>query len=101
MISVKTVDDIDEAIEHINEHGTRHSECIMTEKQENAEDHRACAAMLAGAAQLMLFQRSHARSPPFTLLRLNSGNSRSLNSQFRIMITIRHSSTRIAAADRP
>lgn len=37
IISVKTVDSLEEAIEHINEHSTRHSECIMTEKQENAE----------------------------------------------------------------
>lgn len=30
IISVKTVKDIDEAIAHINEHNTKHSECIVT-----------------------------------------------------------------------
>ncbi len=37
IISVKTVDDVSEAIEHINEHSTRHSESIMTENAENAQ----------------------------------------------------------------
>ncbi len=37
IISVKTVDSIDQAIEHINEHSTRHSESILTENQENAD----------------------------------------------------------------
>ncbi len=37
VISVKTVDGIDEAIEHINEHSTKHSEAIITENQQNAE----------------------------------------------------------------
>lgn len=36
VISVKVVDDIDEAIAHINEHGTKHSEAIITENQVNA-----------------------------------------------------------------
>lgn len=36
VISVKTVDSLKEAIDHINEHGTRHSESIMTENGENA-----------------------------------------------------------------
>ncbi len=36
IISVKTVDSLDEAIEHINEHSTKHSESIMTENIENA-----------------------------------------------------------------
>ena len=36
IISVKTVDSIEQAIEHINEHSTRHSESIMTENEENA-----------------------------------------------------------------
>ena len=37
IISVKTVDSIDEAIEHINEHSTGHSEAIITENQDNAD----------------------------------------------------------------
>ncbi len=37
IISIKTVDSIEEAIEHINEHSTRHSESIMTESEENAQ----------------------------------------------------------------
>lgn len=37
IISVKTVDGIDEAIAHINEHGTRHSEAIITENEKNAQ----------------------------------------------------------------
>ncbi len=37
IISVKTVDSIDEAIAHINEHGTRHSESIITSNHERAE----------------------------------------------------------------
>lgn len=36
IISVKTVDSLKEAIEHINEHGTHHSDSIMTESEENA-----------------------------------------------------------------
>ena len=37
IISVKTVDSLCEAIEHINEHGTRHSESIITADKERAE----------------------------------------------------------------
>lgn len=37
IISVKTVDGIDEAIAHINEHSTGHSESIMTENIDNAD----------------------------------------------------------------
>ncbi len=37
LISVKTVSDIDEAIEHINRHSTHHSEAIITEDTANAE----------------------------------------------------------------
>lgn len=37
IISVKTVDNIDDAIAHINEHGTHHSESIITADKENAE----------------------------------------------------------------
>jgi len=36
MISIKTVSDVYEAIEHINEHNTKHSECIITENKETA-----------------------------------------------------------------
>ena len=36
-IAVKIVDDIDEAIAHINRFGTGHSECIVTEFLKNAE----------------------------------------------------------------
>jgi glutamate-5-semialdehyde dehydrogenase len=34
--SVKVVSGVEEAVEHINAHGTRHSEAIMTESAENA-----------------------------------------------------------------
>lgn len=37
IISVKTVDNIDEAIDHINKYSTGHSEAIITENEENAE----------------------------------------------------------------
>ncbi len=37
IMSVKIVDSLDEAIEHINRHSTHHSECIMTESLNNAE----------------------------------------------------------------
>ncbi|MBQ7236603.1 MAG: glutamate-5-semialdehyde dehydrogenase [Clostridia bacterium] len=37
VISVKTVDCLDQAIAHINEHSTHHSEAIITENEENAE----------------------------------------------------------------
>lgn len=37
IISVKTVDSVSEAIQHINEHSTHHSEAIITENQLNAE----------------------------------------------------------------
>lgn len=36
-IAVKTVANVDEAIEHINKYGTQHSEAIITEDKENAE----------------------------------------------------------------
>lgn len=38
IISVKTVDSLDEAISHINKCSTRHSESIITEKSKNAEE---------------------------------------------------------------
>ena len=37
IISVKTVNNIDEAIEHINNYSTKHSESIITSNYENAE----------------------------------------------------------------
>lgn len=37
VISVKVVDDIDEAVAHIAKFGTKHSECIVTESLANAE----------------------------------------------------------------
>ncbi len=37
IISVKTVDSLSQAIDHINEHSTKHSECIVTETEKNAE----------------------------------------------------------------
>ena len=37
LISVKTVDNIDEAIAHINKYGTHHSESIITKCEKNVE----------------------------------------------------------------
>lgn len=37
IISVKTVNTLDEAIKHINKYSTRHSEAIITENEENAK----------------------------------------------------------------
>ena len=37
ILSVKTVDSVEEAIEHINKYSTHHSECIVTENKEAAE----------------------------------------------------------------
>ncbi len=37
IISVKTVDTLDEAIKHINKYSTRHSEAIITQNEENAQ----------------------------------------------------------------
>ena len=42
IISVKTVDSVDEAIAHINEHSTHHSESIITQQQANAELFMQC-----------------------------------------------------------
>ena len=42
IISVKTVDTIDEAIAHINANSTGHSEAIITENKENAEKFLKC-----------------------------------------------------------
>lgn len=40
-LSSKVVGSVDEAIEHINRFGTKHSECIVTESFENAEKFRS------------------------------------------------------------
>lgn len=37
ILSLKTVDSVDEAIAHINRYNTKHSECIVTENRETAE----------------------------------------------------------------
>ena len=37
ILSVKTVDSVEEAIDHINKYSTHHSECIVTENKEAAE----------------------------------------------------------------
>ncbi len=37
ILSVKVVKDVKEAVEHINEHSTKHSEAIVTENMENAK----------------------------------------------------------------
>lgn len=42
IISVKTVDSVDEAIEHINEHSTHHSEAIITANEKNADKFMQC-----------------------------------------------------------
>ena len=42
IISVKTVDSVDEAIEHINAHSTGHSEAIITKNEDNAGKFMQC-----------------------------------------------------------
>lgn len=37
LLSIKTVDSVDEAIQHIQTYGTKHSEAIVTELQDNAK----------------------------------------------------------------
>lgn len=37
IISIKTVDSIDEAIEHINRYGSHHTDCILTEDRETMQ----------------------------------------------------------------
>lgn len=37
ILSVKVVDDIDEAISHINRYGSHHTDCIITEDKDSAE----------------------------------------------------------------
>ncbi len=38
MISVKTVDSLKDAIDHINKYGSHHTDCIITENSERAEE---------------------------------------------------------------
>lgn len=42
IISVKTVDSVDEAIQHINKHSTGHSESIITNNKSNADKFMQC-----------------------------------------------------------
>ncbi len=42
ILAAKTVSGIDEAIEHINKYGTKHSECIVTINLDNAQKFRRC-----------------------------------------------------------
>lgn len=37
ILSLKTVDSVEEAIEHINRYNTKHSDCVVTENEETAE----------------------------------------------------------------
>jgi len=37
-VAVKTVDSVDEAINHINQHGSGHTDAILTESKETAEE---------------------------------------------------------------
>ena len=37
ILSVKVVNDINDAIDHINEYGSHHSDCIVTDSRENAD----------------------------------------------------------------
>lgn len=37
ILSMKTVESVEEAVEHINKYNTKHSECIVTENKETAE----------------------------------------------------------------
>ena len=37
ILSVKVVSDINDAIDHINEYGSHHSDCIVTDSRENAD----------------------------------------------------------------
>lgn len=41
ILSVKVVDSAEEAIEHINHYGSHHTDCIVTERQETAEQFMA------------------------------------------------------------
>ncbi|MDR0450448.1 MAG: glutamate-5-semialdehyde dehydrogenase [Treponema sp.] len=80
ILAVKTVDSLDEAITHINRYGTRHSEAILTNNLEAAEEFRrrvdaACVYVNAstrftdggefgfGAELGISTQKFHARGP--------------------------------------
>ena len=38
IVAIKVVKDLEEAINHINKYGTKHSDCILTKNMENAEE---------------------------------------------------------------
>lgn len=38
IVAIKVVQDLEEAINHINKYGTKHSDCILTNNMENAEE---------------------------------------------------------------
>mgnify|MGYP003295049856 CR=1 FL=1 len=38
IVAIKVVKDLEEAINHINKYGTKHSDCILTNNMENAEE---------------------------------------------------------------
>jgi glutamate-5-semialdehyde dehydrogenase len=80
ILAVKTVDSADEAVDHINTYGTRHSEAILTQNMRNAEEFRrrvdaACVYVNAstrftdggefgfGAELGISTQKFHARGP--------------------------------------
>jgi glutamate-5-semialdehyde dehydrogenase len=80
ILAVKTVDSVDEAIDHINAYGTRHSEAILTQDMKSAEEFRrrvdaACVYVNAstrftdggefgfGAELGISTQKFHARGP--------------------------------------
>jgi glutamate-5-semialdehyde dehydrogenase len=80
ILAVKTVDSADEAVDHINTYGTRHSEAILTQDMKSAEDFRrrvdaACVYVNAstrftdggefgfGAELGISTQKFHARGP--------------------------------------
>lgn len=53
ILAVKIVKNVEEAVEHINEHGTRHSEAIITENNDNARyftDYVDAAAVYVNAS---------------------------------------------------
>jgi glutamate-5-semialdehyde dehydrogenase len=80
ILAVKTVNSVDEAIDHINRYGTKHSEAILTHNLKNAEEFRrrvdaACVYVNAstrftdggefgfGAELGISTQKFHARGP--------------------------------------
>ena len=57
-LSIKAVDDVDAAIEHINRYGTRHSECIVTRSFANARKFQQMVDEIGISTQKL-----HARGP--------------------------------------